>query len=267
MVKASSFAFPLHLLSSAINLGTIFRPQCSVTDLQQTSACHPFQHSFPQLTSDFDWTTHPYESSKMSIFGKLRRAKQAADTQKDKNAAKAEPAPYKHIPTHAATDALLGAPATWREQDRKAIQAQHQRRSAYNLSRNPSSLSNVTTLNRDQSFTSAGTDPRKRHSRDWVSAINVPYRSQLAPIAAYSSRMSQPPAAEQPSTRSSMRRSRFESPEPEPRAVNAIDVRLDRPYPGALAAAKDVKFYLPSSRGELRHEKRSYRPSKLILIT
>jgi hypothetical protein len=206
--------------------------------------------------SDFDQNIRPCERSNMSIFGKLRRAKQAAGTQKDKSAVKAEPAPYKHIPTHAATDALLGAPATWREQDKKAIQAQHQRRSQYNLSRNPSSLSNVTTLNRDQSFTSAATDQRKHYSRDWTSATNVPYRSQLAPIAAHSSRMNQPLAAEQPSARSSMRRSRFDTPEPEPRAVNSMDLRLDRPYPGALAPAKDVKFYLPSSRGELRREKK-----------
>jgi hypothetical protein len=126
---------------------------------------------------------------KMSIFSKLRRAKQAADGQKEKKAAAADvkppPAPYKHVPTHAATDALLGAPATWREEDKKAIKAQHQKRQ-YNLSRNQSSLSNVTTLNRDQSFTSMDrslgpAEPRKHYSVDWASNANNQRQNMHSP--------------------------------------------------------------------------------------
>ncbi|KAI9779936.1 MAG: hypothetical protein M1839_007092 [Geoglossum umbratile] len=68
----------------------------------------------------------------MSIFSKLRAAKRAADevkgAQKDsKNQTKS--APYKHVPTHAAVDALSGAPSAWKAQDVPLIKAQHRRRS------------------------------------------------------------------------------------------------------------------------------------------
>jgi hypothetical protein len=202
----------------------------------------------------------------MSIFGKLRRAKQAANDQKGKNAAstqaKAESVPYKHVPTHAATDALLGAPATWREQDKKAIQAQNQRRSQYHLSRNPSALSNVTTLNRDQSFTSTGfvhaaADKRKHYSTDWSSMANVPRTSQPTPSgrssAAHHSRHSQPPSPERASYRHiDARRSRFDTAEPAPRVAPAMEHRID-PQQNVAGSSKDVKFYLPSSRGEFCH--------------
>lgn len=181
----------------------------------------------------------------MSIFSKLRRAKQAADSQKDKRAAtteKPKAAPYKHIPTHAASDALLGAPATWREQDKKAIKKEHQRRSQYNLSRNPSSLSNVTTLNRDQSFTSAGMEQRKHQSVDWASNGNSLRRTQLAPIVSNSSRYSQVPSG-----RSSMRKSPLNMSEQSP---SAEEGSTDRPSSSIPIPSKDVKFYLPSSREE-----------------
>lgn len=201
----------------------------------------------------------------MSIFGKLRRAKQAADDQKDKKAAAADPkpkpAPYRHVPTHAATDALLGAPATWREEDKKAIQAQHQKRSQHNLTRNPSSLSNVTTLNRDQSFTSKDfihsvTDQRRRYSRDWTSNTNVPRKGQLTSVASTtnSSMRSQFSPTEHSFGRSSMRRSRFDTAELAPPAENDTEPRAARPYSNAASPSKDVKFYLPSSRGELHHD-------------
>ncbi|ERF71069.1 hypothetical protein EPUS_03350 [Endocarpon pusillum Z07020] len=196
----------------------------------------------------------------MSIFSKLRRAKQAADSQKEKNNAAAEtkpkPAPYKHIPTHAASDALLGAPAGRREEDRKAILAQHQRRSQYNLSRNPSSLSNVTTLNRDQSFTSrdfvhGGTNQRKTGSRDFGSASNVPRMGHLTspgtPTA--SSLRSQLQPRERSSGKTIMRRSRIDAIDPPPPMPNMTGHRPVRAYPNAASPTKDVKFHLPSSRG------------------
>lgn len=197
----------------------------------------------------------------MSIFSKLRRAKQAADNQKEQKAAAAasEPAaaPYKHIPTHAASDALLGAPATWREEDKKAIQGQHQKRAQSNLSRNPSSLSNVTTLNQNRGFTStdlthAATDPRKQHSVEWASTTNGHRRSQLpqggrASVANYSIN-SPPPPTDRPKWASNRRRSRLDAVESASEAASPTEPRYLRPYSGVGAPSKDVKFHLPSSR-------------------
>ena len=78
----------------------------------------------------------------MSIFSKIKGANKAAKEHKKKVQEPAEakdvPVPYKHIPTHAAIDALSGAPSSWREEDRTAIKAQHKRRSM--MTRNDSSL-------------------------------------------------------------------------------------------------------------------------------
>ena len=213
---------------------------------------------------------YPCLTVKMSIFGKLRRAKQAANEQKGKNVASAqskpESVPYKHVPTHAATDALLGAPATWREQDKKAIQAQNQRRSQYHLSRNPSALSNVTTLNRDQSFTSTGfanvaAEKRKHYSMDWASTVSNGPRPSVAvpiarPTATHRSRHSQPPSPERDSyIPVDRRRGRFETPEAAPRFTRATEQSIVAPHQGLPGHSKDVKFYLPSSRGESYHKR------------
>ena len=195
----------------------------------------------------------------MSIFGKLRRAKQAADTQKDKKAeSKTEPAPYKHVPTHAATDALLGAPATWREQDKKAIQAQHQRRSQYNLSRNQSSLSNVTTINRDRSLIStewahSTANRKKNYATEWAGSATVPRNSRLTSSGSSSgtnfSRRSQLPSTDRSSRYTDPRRSRFDTAEPTTQTTSAEDYP-SHPYQDVAGPSKDAKFYLPSSGGE-----------------
>lgn len=71
----------------------------------------------------------------MSIFSKIKGAKKAANKHKEEKARQSPtmvrdaPAPYRHIPTHAAVDALSGAPSSWKEEDRSAIKAQHKRRS------------------------------------------------------------------------------------------------------------------------------------------
>ena len=68
----------------------------------------------------------------MSIFSKLRAAKRAVDEAKGaqkESKSQAQPAPYRHVPTHAAVDALSGAPSAWKAQDVPLIKAQHQRRS------------------------------------------------------------------------------------------------------------------------------------------
>lgn len=70
----------------------------------------------------------------MSIFSKIIGASKAAKAHKkaqtpDPVAPSATPAPYRHVPTHAAIDAMSGAPSSWKEVDRFAIKAQHKRRS------------------------------------------------------------------------------------------------------------------------------------------
>ena len=83
----------------------------------------------------------------MSVFSKIKRSKRAAKQHKEKEKEKeAEPVKvaYKHIPTHAAFDALSGAPSSWKHEDRPKIRAQHQRRSQMAISRTESSLSTAT---------------------------------------------------------------------------------------------------------------------------
>lgn len=70
----------------------------------------------------------------MSVFSMIRRGRQAAKEHKTKQAEKQKleeaKVPYRHIPKHAAIDALSGGPATWRETDRPKILEQNRRRSA-----------------------------------------------------------------------------------------------------------------------------------------
>ncbi|MCJ1392810.1 hypothetical protein MMC18_005681 [Xylographa bjoerkii] len=99
----------------------------------------------------------------MSIFSKFSKARRAAEKHKSLKAAKEEPKeapPYKHIPTHAAVDALSGAPSSWQHEDREAIRFQNDKRKSQ-LIRNPSRLSNATSINtainRNSSFNSSDT--------------------------------------------------------------------------------------------------------------
>ncbi|KAL8692812.1 MAG: hypothetical protein Q9218_002227 [Villophora microphyllina] len=91
----------------------------------------------------------------MSIFSKIKGAKKAADKHKAARATevpaevKDVPVPYRHVPTHAAVDALTGAPSSWREEDRAAIKYQHKRRSM--ITRNSSAMSG--TLYPSSSYT------------------------------------------------------------------------------------------------------------------
>jgi hypothetical protein len=70
----------------------------------------------------------------MSIFGKIRRSRQAAKEHKDKQAgtqkAESERVPYRHVPTHAAIDAIHLAPTSWKKHDKLRIIEQNKRRSA-----------------------------------------------------------------------------------------------------------------------------------------
>ena len=102
----------------------------------------------------------------MSIFGKLWNTKKAIEEQSLTNSL-SKSAPYKHVPTHAAIDTLACAPPGWRHmEDRKAIQAQHNRRNE--MSRSASGVSVVTSLSRGGSdstndWTVTTTDQRSAH--------------------------------------------------------------------------------------------------------
>ncbi|KAI4286483.1 MAG: hypothetical protein L6R35_004264 [Caloplaca aegaea] len=107
----------------------------------------------------------------MSIFSKIKGAKKAAEKHKQAKASeipvekKDAPVPYRHIPTHAAADALTGTPSSWREEDRAAIQHHHKRRSM--MTRNSSMISG--TLHPSSSYTgsefSNGVGPAASSSR------------------------------------------------------------------------------------------------------
>jgi hypothetical protein len=70
----------------------------------------------------------------MSVFSIIKRGREQA---KEHNAKQAERVkeesvklPYRHVPTHAAVDALATAPASWKHDDRSKIREQNRRRSA-----------------------------------------------------------------------------------------------------------------------------------------
>ncbi|PHH84197.1 hypothetical protein CDD83_2331 [Cordyceps sp. RAO-2017] len=140
----------------------------------------------------------------MSIFSHIRRSRQQA---KEHNAKLAEQekkeqqkVPYRHVPTHAATDAFASAPPSWREVDRPRIQEENRRRSAMAASGHhmnmpgvprigSSSLSYVTypgddatppvRLSRANSYTGVSAYPDR--SRDTL--YPVPYISYSQPAS------------------------------------------------------------------------------------
>ena len=107
----------------------------------------------------------------MSIFSKLSQAKKAAKNHKEAQAQQKapeledRPVPYKHVVTHAAIDALSGAPSSWREADRAAIKATNEKRKSM-VTRNSSNLS--STLPRNSSY---GTSSNYSYSRPMPSRV------------------------------------------------------------------------------------------------
>lgn len=119
----------------------------------------------------------------MSIFSKIKGASKAAKEHKkaktpEPGLQNSTPAPYRHVPTHAAIDAMLGAPSSWKEVDRSAIRAQHKRRSmmpksdsgsSTPLRRNHShgfhdSYNNSTNYGSDYGIALGRLEPRKSHT-------------------------------------------------------------------------------------------------------
>jgi hypothetical protein len=87
----------------------------------------------------------------MSVFSKIKLSRKAAKEHKvkavEKEAEQETAAPYKHVPTHAAVDALSGAPSSWKYQDLSKIKEHHKRRSQMGISRTGSSVSNMSYMN------------------------------------------------------------------------------------------------------------------------
>ena len=97
----------------------------------------------------------------MSIFSKLKGAKKAADEHKrvqaqasEKAAKAAATTPYRHRPTHAATDALNGSPSGWKMYDSPAIRDAHRKR----LSR-PESMATMTAYSTSNRGSRIGGEP------------------------------------------------------------------------------------------------------------
>lgn len=136
------------------------------TPVQFTDIVLPLERN---LNFRLDFTSHriappscflPTLQFKMSIFSRLKGAKKqkvaaASDNQPPKE-------PYRHVPTHAAIDALSGAPSSWKSEDKPKIRELNQRRSQMMLRQASSSTSNfsvgpsypVSTLPRTASYNS-----------------------------------------------------------------------------------------------------------------
>ncbi|KAI9158301.1 hypothetical protein HJFPF1_06293 [Paramyrothecium foliicola] len=83
----------------------------------------------------------------MSIFSSFRRSRQHAKDQSAKMAEEKQKesssAPYKHVPTHAALDAISSAPPSWRQSDRPRILEQNRRRSAMSVHAQHASMPSI----------------------------------------------------------------------------------------------------------------------------
>ncbi|KAI1142997.1 hypothetical protein F5Y05DRAFT_408451 [Hypoxylon sp. FL0543] len=70
----------------------------------------------------------------MSVFSVIKRGRAQAKEHNEKKAEKAKEEavklPYKHVVTHAASDALSGAPSSWKDTDKPRIMEQNKRRTA-----------------------------------------------------------------------------------------------------------------------------------------
>ena len=110
ILKSSAFNFPSRLLASVV--------VCRVTRSRPPSISYP--HS---------------DTVDMSIFAKIKSSKKAAEEHKAQKAAsdaaeaaKPAPAPYRHVPKHAAQDAISGTPGMT---DKQAIREANKQRSMY----------------------------------------------------------------------------------------------------------------------------------------
>jgi len=110
----------------------------------------------------------------MSVFSKIKFAKKAAKehkgkaaAEKDSNGQEVVKKPYKHVPTHAAVDALSGAPSSWKAEDKPKIKEHHKRRSQMTTSRTTSSLSAIASNVEASSPSSSAPTPPLLHAHSY----------------------------------------------------------------------------------------------------
>ncbi|CAL3968059.1 unnamed protein product [Diplocarpon coronariae] len=131
----------------------------------------------------------------MSIFGKINRSRKAAKEHKASATKEKGPEkvvqnpPYKHVPTHAAVDALSGAPSSWNQNDRPRIREQHKRRSEMNFSRRASS-SNASAYNQVAAGPSASIPPLPRNSS--YSSFNPPWFDRSSDLLTSDNKLGEP---------------------------------------------------------------------------
>ncbi|KAM0132957.1 hypothetical protein ACHAP3_006246 [Botrytis cinerea] len=108
----------------------------------------------------------------MSFFSKIKHTKKTIEEKKAKLTAEEEAAkvPYKHVPTHAAFDALFGAPSTWKQEDRPKIIAHNKERSQKTISRSHSTFSTVSSMKAAADYTPRASS-RDRYNPTWNSRI------------------------------------------------------------------------------------------------
>lgn len=108
----------------------------------------------------------------MSFFSKIKHTKKTIEEKKAKLTAEEEAAkvPYKHVPTHAAFDALFGAPSTWKQEDRPKIIAHNKERSQKTISRSHSTFSTVSSMKATADYTPRAPS-RDRYNPTWNSRI------------------------------------------------------------------------------------------------
>lgn len=101
-----------------------------------------------------------------------------------------EKVPYRHVPTHAATDAIASAPPSWRDADRQKIKEQHRRRSAMAASGHHMNMPGAPRVGSSLSHVSYPTDksatPMVRLPRAYSYAGVSPYSAGYSRDAAYS---------------------------------------------------------------------------------
>lgn len=120
----------------------------------------------------------------MSIFSSIRKSRQQAKEHKSKlaeqNKKEETQEPYRHVPTHAATDAFASAPPSWRENmDRPRIMEQNRRRSAMAASGHNMNMPGVPRIGSSLSYVSypGNQPPRMRMPRAYSAMAISPYSS------------------------------------------------------------------------------------------
>ncbi|KAK1255824.1 hypothetical protein MKX07_008083 [Trichoderma sp. CBMAI-0711] len=128
----------------------------------------------------------------MSIFSRMKKSRQQAKEHNAKLAEqekqeKTEKTPYRHVPTHAATDAIASAPPSWREADRQKIQEQNRRRSAMAASGHHMNMPGAPRVGSSLSHVSYPTDKSatpmrmpRAYSYTGVSPYSASYSRDLA---------------------------------------------------------------------------------------